>query len=341
LSRYKVVILDDLFEEYDIEKKILNDIGADLIESFAREPDDIISDCRKADAIMCNLVPMPEKVIMNLDRCRIISRYGVGYDNIDVKACTLKGIMVANVNGYCIEEVSDHALALMLNCIRRVAQRDRCLRNNLWGTYMQNPIYRMTGRVLALMGFGEIARNLLKKINGFNFSRVIVYDPFVDKEVIESFGAEKVDWETALSQADIISLHMPLNKHTKNIINDEAFALMKNTAILINTARGQLINEESLVKALSSGRIMGAGLDVFDIEPPKKDSLLLKLDNCVLTDHMSWYSMESIQDLKRMAAENVRDALKGKRPRFLVNEMAYNKEENLKVSNTFQFPING
>jgi len=173
-----------------------------------------------------------------------------------------------------------------------------------------------------------IARCLYKKIKGLNFSDILVYDPYVDEKTISSEGAKKVDWETALKSADYISVHMPLNDKTKGIINEKAFSIMKRTAILINTSRGPIIDENALIKALKEGQINSAGLDVHTKEPLRPDSPFMDIENCVLTDHTGWYSEESIKELKRKAAENIRNVLKGGEPFYPVNNPANNFKVN-------------
>jgi len=321
MARFKVVMTDDRHKTYEEEKAVLKNIEAEVIIANCSTVQEVIDVCRDADGIMLNLAPMPAEVIDKLDKCRIISRYGVGYDNVDVTACTRKGIYVANVPDYCAEEVSDQALALLMACARKVARRDAQVRAGLWNIGKADPIYRLAGKNFTFLGFGMIGRCLYRKIKGLNFARILVFDPFIDAETIRSMGAEKVDWEEALKAADYISVHMPLNDKTRGIINTSAFALMKPTAIIINTSRGPVINEQDLIDALTTGRINSAGLDVHAKEPLDKDSPLMKIENCVLTDHAGWYSEEAMSELKRKVAENVKDVLTGGKPKYPVNKL--------------------
>jgi D-3-phosphoglycerate dehydrogenase len=321
MVRYKIVaITDDVNRNYDVEKEILQKIDAELHVSECKTVSDVIEACRDADGIMTEYAPITAEVVAHLKRCKIISRYGVGYDNVDVDACTRRGIYVANVPDYCAEEVSDHALALMMTCLRQIVYRDRLVRSGGWNI-TGDPIRRIAGMVFSFLGFGTIARCLLRKIKGLEFSRILVYDPYVEAGVIRSLGAEQVDLETALKQADCISIHMPLNDDTHGLIGAEAFALMKSSAVLINTSRGSIINEESLVKAIQDKVIGCVGLDVYEYEPLAVDHPLKALDNCVLTDHIGWYSEEAKIDLKRKVAENIRDVLEGKPPKYAVNDI--------------------
>jgi D-3-phosphoglycerate dehydrogenase len=319
MVEFKVVVTDDRYKNYDEEKKVLDKIGAELVIANCRTEGEVAEICWDADAILCNLAPMSAEVIEKLDKCKVISRYGVGYDNVDVKACTEKGIYLTNVPDYCAEEVSDHALALLMSCARKVARRDAQVRRGLWNIGCGDPIYRIAGKTFAFLGFGMIGRCLYRKIKGLNFSRILIFDPYLDEKAVKSYGAEKTDFETALKEADFISLHMPLNEKTESIINREAISMLKKTAIIINTSRGPLIDEKALIDALREGRINYAGLDVHCKEPLDGDNPLMNLENCVLTDHVGWYSEESMNELKRKAAENVSDVLSGREPKYKVN----------------------
>lgn len=321
MAKYKVVITDDRFNSCREEKEVLSSIDVELIVANCSTPEDVIKACKDADGVLVNLAPMPAEVIEKLDKCKIIARYGVGYDNVDVKTCTKRGIWVSNVTGYCNEEVSDHALALMLACARKVARRDKQVRAGQWNIGRKDPVYRLAGKTFAFLGFGMIARCLHRKIKGFDFSRIMVCDPFVDEETIKSVGAEKVGWETALREADFISIHMPLNDSTSGKIDSDAFDMMKSGAVLVNTSRGPIIDENSLIEALKSGKINSAGLDVHTKEPLDKDSELMEIENCVLTDHTGFYSEESVKELKTGAAENVKAVLTGGEPKYPVNKI--------------------
>jgi len=321
MAKFKVVMTDDRHKTYEEEKLVLKDLDVELIIANCRTVEDVIATCKDADGIMVNLAPMPAEVIEKLERCKVIARYGVGYDNVDVAACTKKGIYATNVTDYCAEEVSDQALALIMACARKVARRDAQVRAGKWNIGNADPIYRMAGKTFAFLGFGMIARCLHRKIKGFNFSKVLVYDPFVDAETIAAMGAEKVEWDTAFKEADFISCHMPLNNNTRGIVNKKEFAMMKPTAIIVNTSRGPVIDEDAIIDALTTGKINSAGLDVHTKEPLDKNSKFMKIENCVITDHVGWYSEEAMSELKRKVAENVNDVLLGGKPKYPVNKL--------------------
>jgi D-3-phosphoglycerate dehydrogenase len=206
-------------------------------------------------------------------------------------------------------------------CARKVARRDAQVRQGMWNIGKADPIYRIAGKTFAFLGFGMIARCLYRKIKGLNFEKVLVYDPFIDAETIKKAGAEKADWETVFKTADFISIHMPLNDKTRGCVNADAFAMMKPTAIIVNTSRGPVIDEPALINALKTGEINSAGLDVHCKEPINLDNPLLNIPNCVLTDHTSWYSEEAMSELKTKTAQNVKDVLLGGKPKYMVNKL--------------------
>jgi D-3-phosphoglycerate dehydrogenase len=259
-----------------------------------------------ADAVMVRETPLPAETLSRLGRLRAIVRYGVGTDNIDVAYAASRGIAVANVPDYGVEEVSEHALALLLAVKRRLFQRDAAVRAGDWGEVRATPIRRTRGGTLGLIGAGRIGAAFLGKARPLGFARVLVHSRDALPE-----GAEAADVDTICREADVVSLHVPLTPQTRNLIDAERLALMKPTAILINTARGGLIDEPALAIALREGRLLGAGLDVFAQEPLPADSPLRGAPNCVLSDHAAWYSEEAVQDLQRKAAEEVRRALSG------------------------------
>ena len=320
MAKYKVVVTDDRHGSYEVEKNVLREVDAEVIVENCGTADEVAQACADADGLLCNLAPVPAEVVEKLNKCRVISRYGVGYDNVDIAACTEKRIYVGNAPDYCAEEVSDQAMALLLTCARKTARRDAMIRRGMWNTCSQDTMYRIAGKTFGLLGYGLIARCLHRKINGFEPGSVMVYDPFVDKSVIEAAGARKVDLETFFREADFISVHVPLNKYTRGMINESAFSMMKPGTIIVNTSRGAVIDEQALIDALTSGKINSAGLDTFETEPLPLDSPLRQLENCVLSDHVGFYSEESIVELKRKTAENVLNVLQGKAPKYWVNK---------------------
>ncbi|MDP2933468.1 MAG: NAD(P)-dependent oxidoreductase, partial [bacterium] len=227
---HKVVILDDRYPHYQEETEVLKSLGVKPYIVKSANPNQIIKTCADADGIIVNLAPINAAIIKALTRCKIISRYGVGYDNVAVAGATAKKIWVANVPDYCAEDVSDQAFALFLSCVRKVALRDRQLRVGIWKTQADGPQWRIKGKTFVFFGFGQIARIFYRKLAGFQLDRVLVFDPFLDEAAIRSAGAEKTDWETALSEGDFFSIHVPLNDKTRGMFNEAAFKKMKKTA---------------------------------------------------------------------------------------------------------------
>lgn len=303
----KVVVVDGGYDSYDTERAVLAPLGAELVVAPCEgDPARVVEVARDADAVMVRETPLPAETLDRLERLRAIVRYGVGTDNIDVGYALGRGIAVANVPDYGVEEVSEHALALLLAVKRRLFQRDAAVRAGAWGDVRALPIHRTRGATLGLIGAGRIGLAFLEKARPLGFARTLVYS----RDVLP-VGAEAADPERICREADVVSLHVPLTAQTRNLIDARRLAAMKPTAILINTARGGLVDEAALAEALRAGRLLGAGLDVFAEEPLPADSPLRQAPNCVLSDHSAWYSEEAVQDLQRKAAEEVRRALSG------------------------------
>jgi len=320
MGKFKVIVSDKRHDDYSIEKKILKECDAELTVLNCKDPEDMINNCKDADGILLDMASMNGKVIKELKNCKVISRYGVGYENVDIESCTGKGIYVTNVPDYCADDVSDMALSLLFACQRQIALRDREVRNGKWNMNFPHT-YRIKNKILSIIGFGKISRALIKKVSGFELKSILVNDPYVSEMEINSSGAKKVSFEEALKQGDYISLHLPVNNETKGIVNERAFSLMKPSAILINTSRGQIVNEKALLGALKKKIIAYAGLDTHSKEPIPMNSEFFKLDNCVLTDHTGYNTKESIIELKTKAALNVKAVLEGNKPLYPVNKI--------------------
>lgn len=321
MSNLKVVVTDDRYGKYDEEKGVFDEIGAELTIGDASTPEEVIELTKEADGVIVNLAPMPNEVIEKLEKCKVIARYGVGYDNVDVKTATKRGIYVANVPDYCAEDVSDHGMSLLLSAIRRIPQIDKIVRDGGWNMSQKHKFFRLKGKVHGFVGFGLIARVMHRKLKGFELGECLIYDPFVDEATASKLGVRKVELDELCKQSDFISLHTPLNEKTRGMIGAAQFELMKPTAVLVNVARGPVVDEKALIDALKEKKIAVAALDVYENEPPDKDSPLLKMDNVVLTDHAGWYTVESMAELKTKAAKNVAAVLQGNKPAYPVNEV--------------------
>ncbi|MCF6336227.1 MAG: C-terminal binding protein [Spirochaetales bacterium] len=318
---HKIAVIDDRYKDFPEEARILKEFGAELVILDPKDENIFIRELSKAYAILVNLYPIDKNLIGKLDSCKVISRYGVGYDNVDVEAAAEKGIWVANVPDYSIEDVSDQALALLMGCVRKVAYKDRMIREGEWNLHDDQPCYRVKDRVLGIIGYGAIGRRFHEKTIGFGLSKVLVYDPYVDDEIIKAKGGVPADLAYVLTDSDYISVHVPFNADTERLIGKAQLKQMKKSSILINTSRGAVLSESDVADALKRGEISGAGLDVFEVEPLPEDSPLRDLGNVILSDHAAWYSEESKVELKTKAASNVISVLKGGRPVYPVNEV--------------------
>jgi len=319
---FTVVVTDDRYNgNYRDEEAELAKVDARLVVQNLGSEEEARRALATADGVLVNLFPLGERVIQSLQRCRVISRYGVGYDNVDVGAATRKGIWVTRVPDYSLEEVSDQALALLMACVRKVAYKDRGIRAGKWNIHKDQPTHRVVGGTMGLVGYGAIARCFHRKIAGLGFGRILVHDPYVRPEVLKTAGCVPADLRTLVSQSDFISVHVPLSPDTRGMIGAHEIAAMKKGAILVNTSRGPVVDEKALAAGLREGRLAGAGLDVFEVEPLPLDSPLRALENVVLSDHAGWYSEESITELKIKAARNVAAVLSGGRPIYPVNDV--------------------
>jgi D-3-phosphoglycerate dehydrogenase len=302
----------------EAERAELERAGATLEARPCRSEDDIIAAVGDADALLNTVVPITARTIAAMSRCQVIVRSGVGVDNVDVAAASAAGIVVANVPDASIEEVSNHALALLLACSRKIVVLDRALRAGTWSRALFPPMGTLYGQTLGLVGFGRIARALAAKAQALQM-RVLTADPLVPAAEVRRAGAEPVELDRLLAEADFVSLHAPLLPDTQHVIGAVQLQLMKPSAYLINTARGPLIDQSALVAALQSGRIAGAGLDVFEHEPLPADDPLLQLPNVVLTPHAAAYSDRGIRELRRRTGEAAADVLRGSWPRGVAN----------------------
>ena len=267
---------------------------------------------------------MTARVIENLHRCKIIARYGIGVDNVDLAAATQAQILVTNVPDYCIDEVSDHALALLLALARRIVGANGAVKAGAWDVVAHAGIRRLRGQTLGLIGFGRIAKALASKVQALGM-KVLVYDPYLEPVAIAHHGAEAGSLDRILADADAISIHVPLSEETHNLIGERELARMKPTAFLINTSRGGIVDEGALAIALKESRLGGAALDVLAVEPPPHDHPLRQAPNIILTPHLAFYSRESVIELQTKAAQEVARALRGEPPRSPVNREVLNR----------------
>lgn len=316
MSKFRVYVTDQRQPSFEIERQILSTCDAELILCSCVTSADIARECADADAVLLDLAPMDAQAIHALKKCKVINRYGVGVDNVDLKAAADCGIQVTNVPDYCMEDVSDHVIALLMACLRNVALRDRKIREGNWNVEAKS--FRLSGKTLGVVGAGRIARALIQKVSGFGFKEVLAYDPFLSAEQLSEIGVRKVDFPELLSTSDFISLHLNLTDATRDIINADALAQMKRSAILLNVSRGGLIDPDALIHALRNKTILCAGLDTHCIEPIPADSAFMELNNVVMTDHSAYNTKEGVEELKTKSAKNILAVLQGQQPPYRV-----------------------
>lgn len=311
-----VVAIDDGYAAYDQEEHLLATVGARFeLRPCRRDPDATLAAVRDASVVLVRESPLPRAAIEAMTNGRAVIRYGIGVDNIDQRAASKRRIAVCNVPDYGTDEVATQAVALALAVVRRVRLHDAEVRAGRWSTGVLQPMYRLRGRTLGLIGYGRIARLTHAMFAGFGFARVLVADPHPDLPP----GVQAASVDDICREADLISLHAPLKPQTRHLIDARRIATMRPTAILVNTARGGLVDLDALAAALAQRRILGAGLDVFEHEPPDPAHPLFALDNVVVTNHIGWYSEESMRDLQRKAAEEAVRVLRGERPLHWLN----------------------
>ena len=312
-----VAVTDSVFPSLDPAHKVLSQIGAELHLAAQPTSEGILEAARDADAVLTTYAKIPAGVITQLTRCRIIARFGIGVDNVDIPAATSRGIVVTRVPDYCLDEVSDHAMALLLSLVRKIPSSNACTHSGRWEMKAVTPIHRLRGTTLGLVAFGQIPQLVAPKAKAFGL-RVVSYDPYVSDDVLARAGVERVDFDELLRISDYISIHTPLLSATYHLFGADVFPRMKPSAYLINTARGPIVDETALARALDQRQLAGAALDVMEQEPPP-NSPLFGRDNVILTPHTSFYSEESLVDLQTKAAEEVFRVLTGKPVRNPVN----------------------
>ena len=317
---FKVLVTDYVWPSIEPEKAVLERIGAELVVAPDSSEDTLAGLAGDVDGILTCFAQVTDKVLRSAEKCIVVGRYGVGVDNIAVATATELGMAVTYVPDYCVEEVSDHVLGLLLTWNRRVAYFDRMVKTSGWGSLsLTMPILRLRGKKLGIVGFGRIGQVVCRKALAFGFE-VLTSDPFVPAETATQLGASMVGMQELLRESDFITLHSPLVPETRNLIGAAELDLMKSTAFLINCARGPLIDEDALYEALQNNRIGGAGLDVLVEAHPAPDHPLLKLENAIITPHVAFFSEEAVLELEERAAEEVAAVLQGRMPENLVNK---------------------
>jgi D-3-phosphoglycerate dehydrogenase len=320
MPRTLIAVTDSPFPSLDPARTALARVDPELRMAASSSADDILAVAKNADAVLVTYAKLPGELLRQLARCKVIGRFGLGVDNIDIKAAAGLGITVTYVPDYCMHEVSDHAIALILALARKIPLSNRLVQAGRWEMPAVAPIHRLAGRVLGLIGFGNIPRALAPKAKALGL-RVVAHDPYVAREVLASAGVEGMGFDDLLAVADFVSIHAPLSPATRGLLNSQVLGKMKTGALLINTARGPLVDEDALIAALDSGQLGGAALDVVATEPLPESSKLLGRDNVILTPHTAFYSVEALDELQTKCAADVARVLCGEAPVYPVKAM--------------------
>jgi D-3-phosphoglycerate dehydrogenase len=327
-TRTKVVVTDFIEADLDWEQAEMDRRGIAFETHQLKQatPDEVIRRTADADIVVVNMVKITPAVIAAWQNVKVVIRHGAGYDNVDVPALTARGILLEYIPDYCQHEVAEQAIALMMACARKVVWSRRVLDASVargeWDFGPIVPMYRVDGATVGIVGCGRIGSLVLHKLKGFG-CRVLVCDPFLSDRRKAELGLDTVDLETLCRQSDFVTLHTPLNEQTRKLVNAQTLSWMKPTAYLINTSRGGMVDTDALADALRNHRIAGAGIDVFEKEPPAPDFPLLKLDNAVVTPHLSWYSKDAERGIREKIVQVIDMFMAGTLPRIAVNPQAW------------------
>jgi D-3-phosphoglycerate dehydrogenase len=318
MNAYRVAVTDYGFPNLIPEKGILEPLGFTFVTGQCRTAEEVAELCRDADAVLTQWAPVTADAIRAFTRCRVIVRYGIGVDNVDLEAARERGIPVVNVPDYAVQEVADHTLALTLAIVRKIPRVVEQVRKGRWDIAPCRPVMGLQDKTFGVAGFGNIARAVVKRAKAFGM-KVIGYDPYVEAAAFAEHGVEKVEWDALLAMSDIVSVHMPLTPDTRRKFDVEAFRRMKPTSFLVNTSRGGTVDTQALVHALRDGEIAGAALDVLELEPIPEDHPLLGMEQCIVTSHCAWYSEQSMLRLQEYAALEIKRLFTGEKLRHVVN----------------------
>jgi D-3-phosphoglycerate dehydrogenase len=316
MSKILVAIADTVFPNWEPAEKVLADLNVSLERSENPSKEAILSVAQNAEALFVTYAQITAEVINGLEKCKVIGRFGVGTDNIDIEAATKAGIVVTYAPLYCLDEVSDHAMTTLLALARKIPFSNQMVHNGRWEMPAVVPIRRLKGRTLGLVGLGNIAQAVVGKAQAFGIKTIAAYAP---DDLFTKMNTQKVELEELYEKSDYISVHAPLTPETQNMFSTDAFRKMKNDALLINTSRGPLVDTDALVEALNKGEIGGAALDVLPQEPPPENSPLFGREDLILTPHTGFYSEDALLDLQTTVAKDVAAVLNGEQPRFPVN----------------------
>ncbi|RPJ30867.1 MAG: C-terminal binding protein [Planctomycetaceae bacterium] len=323
---YKIVITDLEHPTIAPELEVLAALDAKIERYDCRTEEEVIEAASAADGLMVAFAPITSRVLKALPGCSIVARFGIGVDMIDVAAATEHGVVVTNVPDFCLDEVADHTVALLLAVSRKIVFLDRAVRegwaatNGYWRTTtIAEPMWRLSKQTLGIVGLGKIGQRVARRAQAFGMRVIASSDPGVSSAELASLSVSMLPLEVVLAQADFLTLHVPVSEDSCHLIDADRLVLMKPTATVINTSRGPVIDQAALVDALTSGRLGGAGLDVYEQEPLPADDPLIGMDNVVLCSHAAWYSADAFHEMKVKTAQAIVDHFQGRVPRYVLN----------------------
>jgi D-3-phosphoglycerate dehydrogenase len=326
-DKLKVVVTDYIENDLDWEAERMAELGVDFAchQLKAAPESEVIDKCRDADIVVVNMVKMPESTIAELANLKLVIRHGAGYDNVDVDALTRRGIVLEYIPDYCADEVAEQAIALIFACARKVVWGRKVLDDSVargeWDFKPIQPMFRMAGQTVGIVGCGRIGSLVYRKLEHFGF-KFLICDPYLSDKRKADLGIETLGLKEVVSAADYVSVHTPLNDETRHIMNAETIGWMKESAYLVNTSRGGMVDTDALADALKAGRIAGAAIDVYEKEPPRPDFPLLGLENCICSPHLSWYSVDAERTIREKIVQDIEMFIDGTGPRLPVNPEA-------------------
>lgn len=322
MSKVKVVVTDYIEPDLNWEAEEMARRGVEFVTcqlKFAPAAD-VIAATRDADVVVVNMVPITPEVVAGFEKCKLVIRHGVGYDNVNIPALEAAGIPLCYIPDYCAEEVAEQAIALILACGRKLVSSRKVLDDSSaagrWDFNPVIPMFRMGGKKLGIIGCGRIGSLVYRKLKSFGFE-FLICDPYLSEERKKELGITTVDCETVFREADFITIHTPLTAETRHLVNARTLAMMKPTAYIVNTARGPMVDHCALAEALEKGVIAGAGIDVFDVEPPPPSYPLFNQPNAILTPHLAWYSEDASRTIRELIVLEIDRYLAGQPPRYV------------------------
>lgn len=318
MPSFKAVLVEHGYSSVRFEREIIEGAGGQFVDCDGLPLETALRECADADAIMVRRILVTPEIMARFNRCKMLLRYGVGVDNIDLAAATARKIIVGHVPVYCQDEVSTHAIAMLLACVRQLPSTAEKMKGGGWDVHRSEPVFRLAGQTLGLIGLGKLGQAVARKLQGWNL-RLIATDPYLDPAMARDLNVELVSLDELLRRSDLISLHVPLLPETHHLIRDETLARTKRGVILVNTARGPVVCGEALIRALDSGQVAAAALDVFEEEPLRPDSPLRSHPRLLVTDHMAWYSEEAQVELQQRAAREIVRGAAGGLPENIAN----------------------